>query len=297
MDRVKLSSDVNISRIVYGMWRLGDDKNTSPKHVQQKIEACLEQGITTIDQADIYGDYKAEAILGDCLRESPHLRDEVEIVTKCGIIAPIGKYQSRRVKYYDTSSAHINYSVESSLENMGIEHIDLLLIHRPDPFMDHMETGQCLDGLIKSGKVKSVGVSNFKTHDFNLLSSAMKNPLVTNQIEISVTASEAFTNGDIAFLQQENICPMAWSPLGGGSIFHQINAPLMRRVQEIAEENSVDEAAVAVAWLLTHPANIVPVMGTNSLARIKTISTACNVDIDRETWFELYSLAKGQDVA
>lgn len=296
MERVTLSADVDISRIVYGMWRLGDDKNTTPKYVQQKIEACLEHGITTLDQADIYGDYKAEAILGDCLKESRQLRDKIEIITKCGIIAPVGKYAGRRVKHYDTSSEHIKYSVESSLRKMAIDYIDLLLIHRPDPFMDPVETGRCLDDLIINGKVKSVGVSNFKPHDFNLLSSAMEKPLVTNQIEISVTASNAFTNGDIAFLQQQNICPMAWSPLGGGSIFHQINAPLMCRMQEIAEENSVDEAAIAVAWLLAHPSNIVPVMGTNALARIKTLSTACDVNMDRETWFELYSLASGQDV-
>lgn len=297
MERIPLSSDLDISRIVYGMWRLKDDKNTSPKYVQQKIEACLEQGISTFDQADIYGDYKAEAVLGACLKASPHLREKMEIVTKCGIVAPVGKYAGRRVKHYDTSSQHIEYSVESSLENMGIDQIDLLLIHRPDPFMDHMDTGRCLDDLIKTGKVKAVGVSNFKTHDFNLLSSAMENPLVTNQIEISISASDAFTNGDIALLQQNKICPMAWSPLGGGSIFRQINAPLIRRIQEIAEENSVDEAATAVAWLLAHPAKIVPIMGTNSLARIETLSTACNVKIDRETWFELYSLARGQDVA
>lgn len=297
MERVNLSSTLELSRLVYGMWRLGDDENTSPKHVEKKIETCLEQGITTFDQADIYGDYGAEAILGDCLKASPSLRDKIEIITKCGIIAPIGKYADRRVKYYDTSREHIMACVDASLKNMGIDQIDLLLIHRPDPFMDHQETGKCLDSLVKSGKVKAVGVSNFKPYDMTLLSSVMTNPLVTNQIEISITTSEAFTNGDIAYLQEKNIKPMAWSPLGGGSIFHNINAPLMKRIQNVAEQNNVDEAAIAVAWLLAHPADIIPIMGTNSLERIKTLSDALKVKLDRQTWFELYSLARGKDVA
>lgn len=297
MERIKLSQSLQVSRIVYGMWRLGDDKDTSPAYVQKKIETCLEQGMTTFDQADIYGDYGAEKILGDCLKITPKLKDKMEIITKCDIIAPVGKYANRRVKYYDTSKEHIQASVDASLDNMNIEQIDLLLIHRPDPFMDHRETGACLDGLIDSGKVKAVGVSNFKPHDMSLLSSAMSNPLVTNQIEISLKENQSFTNGDIAFLQENNIPPMAWSPLGGGSMFKSINMPLMSCIQKIADENNVDEAAVIVAWLLAHPANIIPVMGTNSLARIETLSDACKVNIDRQTWFELHELARGFEVA
>ena len=195
IERVKLSAVIEFSRIVYGMWRVGDDSDTTPKHVQAKIEACLAQGITTIDQADIYGGYQAETILGKCLSQAPSLRDKIEIITKCDIVAPVGRYSDARVKYYDTSAKHIQNSVEISLKEMGIEQIDLLLIHRPDPFMDHHETGAALDSLIVSGKVKAAGVSNFKPHDWNLLQSAMQNSLVTNQIEISVLARDAFTNG------------------------------------------------------------------------------------------------------
>jgi len=199
MERINLSAKLDISRMVYGMWRLGDDADTSAKHVQGKIEACLEQGITTLDQADIYGGYTAEDILGNCFKTAPHLKDKVEIITKCGIVAPVGKYSDKRVKYYDTSPEHIMASVEASLKSMHIDQIDLLLLHRPNPFMDHLSTAACLDGLVKSGKVKSVGVSNFKPHDISLLSSALATPLVTNQIEISLTSPNAFTNGDLAF--------------------------------------------------------------------------------------------------
>ncbi|WP_210009979.1 aldo/keto reductase [Neorhizobium galegae] len=294
MDRVQLSPDLHLSRLVYGMWRIGNDADTSPKHVQAKIEACLAQGITTMDQADIYGGYTAEAIFGAALKASPSLRDQIEIVTKCGIVAPAGRHSAVRGKHYDTSAAHINASVEASLRDMATDYIDLLLIHRPDPFMDPDETGPALDALVVSGKVRAVGVSNFRPWDFSLLQSSMEAELVTNQIEISLVAASAFTNGDLAYLQERNIAPMAWSPLGGGSLFK--NESLMSVLERVAAEQGVDATAVAVAWLLAHPANILPVLGTNNLARIATIADAAKVTIDRQTWFELYSAAIGKQV-
>lgn len=297
MQRVDLTASVSLSRLVYGMWRISDGGDTAPARVQAKIEACLAQGITTMDQADIYGDYGAEAVLGACLKAAPQLRDQIEIVTKCDIIAPIGRYASARVKYYDTSRAHIEASVEQSLTLMNIDHIDLLLLHRPDPLMDATETGAALDELVKSGKVKAVGVSNFKPWDWSLLQSAMSTPLATNQIEMSVIAHDAFTNGDLADLQERGVAPMAWSPLGGGALFGDTHPALKTVLSTIAAEQNVDMGAVAVAWLLAHPAGIIPVMGTNNLQRIGQISDAMKVDIDRQTWFEIYTAARGQEVA
>ena len=295
MERIALSDGLSFSRIVYGMWRIADDEDTSPSHVRAKIDACLEQGITTIDQADIYGGYTAEAVLGACLRESPGLRDRLEIVTKCDIVAPIGKYADRRVKYYDTSAAHLSASVEASLTQMGIERIDLLLIHRPDPMMDADETGAALDALVASGKIRAAGVSNFRPWDWALLQSAMDTPLVTNQIELSLGALEAYTNGDLAHLQQHHIAPMAWSPLGGGTLMTEANG-LTRMMDAMAKAQGVDRAAIAVSWVLAHPAKILPVMGTNRLSRIATFSGAVKVEMDRQTWFELYQAASGQEV-
>ena len=214
MDRIKFPGGVELSRIVYGMWRIGDDADTSPAHVRAKIDACLEQGITSIDQADIYGGYTAEAILGNCLKENKGLRDQLEIVTKCGIVAPAGRHESARVKHYDTTPAHIAASIEHSLADIGTDYVDMLLIHRPDPLMDHVATGRALDAAVASGKVRAIGVSNFRPWDWSLLQSAMETPLATNQIEVSLAAHEPLTNGDIAFLQEKNIAPMAWSPLG-----------------------------------------------------------------------------------
>ena len=297
MDRISLSPDLTLSRIAYGMWRLGDDADTSPAHVQAKVEACLGQGITTMDQADIYGGYRAEAIFGAALKSAPHLREKIEIVTKCGIVAPAGRHAAARLKHYDTSSGHVTASVEASLRDMATDHVDLLLIHRPDPLLDPDDTGSVLDALVQSGKVRAVGVSNFRPWDFSLLQSSMESPLVTNQIEMSLTAADAFTNGDLAYLQERMIPPMAWSPLGGGALFAGERTDLLGALKRIAAEHEVEASAVAIAWLLRHPANILPVLGTNRLERIRRLAEAITLTMDRETWFELYTLAQGREVA
>ncbi|MEP1207231.1 MAG: aldo/keto reductase [Rhizobiaceae bacterium] len=294
-----LSEPLEFSRIIYGMWRLNDDADTSASHVQAKVEACLEQGITSFDQADIYGGYQCEQLLGVALKVAPHLRDQMEIITKCGILLMGDKFPERRVKNYDTGAEHIAASIDQSLLNMNIDQIDCLLIHRPDPLMDHIETSAALDAAVRSGKVRSVGVSNFKPHDWNLLQSAMETPLITNQIEGSLLAPEPFTNGDIAFHQQHGIHPMAWSPLGGGALFDPGNqqlADLRNCLDRIAMQQQVGIDAVATAWLLQHPSTILPVMGTNNLDRIKKLSDATRVEMDRATWFEIYVAALGHEV-
>ena len=296
IDRIKLNDQLEVSRIVYGMWRINDDEDTSPAHVQAKIEACLAQGITTLDQADIYGDYTAEGVLGAALQASPGLRDKVELVTKCDIVAPVGRYAAHRVKHYNTSREHILRSVETSLTEMKTDHVDLLLIHRPDPFMDHHETGGVLDDLVASGKVKSVGVSNFKLHDWTLLQSAMQTPLVTNQIEVSALCFSPFVNGDIAWHQERGVRPMAWSPLGGGALFGPDGADVRAVLAREATAQGVDVTSVAIAWLLAHPVGIIPVMGTNRLDRIARFQDAIRVEMTRETWFEILTAAQGQEV-
>ena len=296
MKRIKINENIDFSQIIYGMWRLADGEINDAKSVTDKINLCLDQGITTFDQADIYGDYSAEAIFGVALKEDKSLRSKIEIVTKCGIVAPCGKYADVPVKYYDTSKKHIDASVNASLKNMNIDYIDMLLIHRPDPYMDHDETGQALDTLIKSGKIGAVGVSNFKPYDWELLQSSMVNKLHTNQIELSLQSIDAFSNGDVAF-HQKNASPiMAWSPLGGGKLMIESNQ-LTNKMDQIGSHYNVDRAAVAISFLLSHPANIIPIMGTNNIDRISRISDALKVKMDRITWFDLYTAALGREVA
>ena len=301
MERLSINCDTSkskleLSRIIYGMWRLADDNNREVSHVQAKVEACLAQGITSFDQADIYGNYESERLFGLLLKEAPHLRDKMEIITKCDIKLLTDKSPERVVKYYDTSATHITQSVDNSLNLMNIDHIDMLLLHRPDPLMDHNETGSALDALITSGKIGSVGVSNFKPWDINLLQSAMSNLIVSNQIEISLLAHDAFTNGDIAFAQEKDIALMAWSPLAGGKLFNASHKPLFDKLTSIGASQGCDASAAAVAWLLAHPAGILPVMGTNNLDRIASLGDACKIEIDRETWFVLYEMALGHEV-
>jgi len=299
MERVSLkSSDVNLSRLVYGMWRLGDDSDTTPTHIQAKIESCLAQGITTFDQADIYGGYRCEA-LGATLKAAPSLRDQMQIITKCDINLLMPQFPHRRVKHYDTSADHINASVDASLAHMGTDYIDILLIHRPDPLMDHRETGRALDALVDAGKVCAIGVSNFSPMDWQLLQSAMKASLVTNQIEISVAHNDPFVDGSVAFLQKEGIPPMAWSPLGGGKMLTPSNESEQRlssALQAMANEHAVDAADIAIAWLLRHPSKVLPVLGTNNLERIAKLSRACTVSMSREEWFVLLQAATGKEV-
>ena len=294
MERINLSNTINLSRIIYGMWRLVTDEDTSIKHISDKVNLCLDQGITTFDQAAVYGLYTAEALFGDVLKSTPSLRHKIEIISKCGIVNPSDRYPDARVSYYDTSREHIFNSVEASLSNMGTDYLDILLIHRQDPYIDHLETGMALDELILSGKVRQVGVSNFRPWDFSLLQSGMKSRLVTNQIELSLAATEAFTNGDLAFHQEQLSSIMAWSPLGGGSLINH-EGPLGRTLDKIAVNQDVDRAAVAVAWILSHPAQILPIVGTNNLDRISKISDATKVNMDQESWFELYTASFNTD--
>ena len=295
MERIELAQGLSFSRLVYGMWRLADDSDTSVKHVDAKINAALDQGITTFDQADIYGGYTAEAVMGTAMKANPSLRQRMEIVSKCDIVIDAGRHSGARVKHYNTTAAHINASVDASLSEMSVDEIDVLLIHRPDPLMDHHETGAALDALVDAGKVRAVGVSNFRPWDWNLLQSAMRHPLVTNQIELSLKHIQPFTNGDLAFHQQHGHVVMAWSPLGGGDLMTASNE-LTHRLDSIAKRSGVDRAAVATAFLLAHPAKITPVLGTNNLDRISVISAAEIVQLDRQDWFSLYEAALGSEV-
>ncbi|MCO4785211.1 MAG: aldo/keto reductase [Marinomonas atlantica] len=292
-------SNLQFSRLVYGVWRLADAEDTSIKHVREKIDLCLDQGITTFDHADIYGDYECEKLFGKALADDPSLRSQMQLISKCDIALMSDKFSDRRVKFYDTSAEYVRASVEQSLQNLSTDYLDLLLIHRPDPFMNAAETGAALDQLIDSGKVKAVGVSNFEVWDWRLLQANMRHPLVANQVEMSLLQRDAFTNGNLSAMQLDSLTPMAWSPLGGGALFG--DTPETRRLAPIFERLAQEQGAsvdhVALAWLLAHPANILPVVGTNNPSRIKSLSNILDIEIDRETWFELWTAAAGQEVA
>ncbi len=302
MNRSTLPNGQTLSRIAYGVWRLSEAEDCSVSANLARIDSCLAQGITTFDHADIYGDYRCEALFGEAVKARPALRDQMEIVTKTDIMLLSKGWPDTRVKHYDTSAAHINASVERSLQRIGVDVIDLLLLHRPDPLMDAEATGACLDRLVDTGKVRGVGVSNFMPWDVELLQSRMKHRLQTNQIELGLLSSGAFVNGQLAYAQTHKLPVMAWSPLGGGRLHKEATQPgtaaarLAPRLRQLAMASGVDETAVAIAWLMHHPAGVMPVMGSNRLDRIAQFSDATLVPMDRQTWFELYELANGHEV-
>lgn len=302
MNRITLPNGRQLSQIAYGAWRLSEAGDTGVSANLARIDACLEHGITTFDHADIYGDYRCEQLFGDAVRARPALREQIEIVTKTDIMLLSQQWPGTRVKHYDTSAAHVRASVERSLQRLGVEVIDLLLIHRPDPLCDATELGACLDALIDSGKLRGVGVSNYMPWDVDLLQSRMSHRLQTNQIELSLMHTAPLTNGQMAHAQQHRMPPMAWSPLGGGRLFSQAQqagsaaARLAPRLAELAQACGQDASAVALAWLLHHPAQVLPVLGSNQPERIRAMAAATRVPMDRQTWFELYELANGHAV-
>jgi predicted oxidoreductase len=300
--RITLPNGRSLSRMAYGVWRLSEAQDCSVSANLARIEACLAQGITTFDHADIYGDYSCEALFGEAIKAQPSLKDRIEIVTKTDIMLLSSHWPDTRVKHYDTSPAHVTASVERSLSRMGVEVIDLLLIHRPDPLMDAQALGRCLDGLIDSGKLRGAGVSNFMPWEVDLLQSCMRHTLQTNQLELSLLHTAPFINGQLAHAQQHRMPVMAWSPLGGGRLHSQAHTPdtaaarLAPKLAALAHAAGTDTTAVAMAWLMHHPAHILPVMGTNQPDRIARFSDAARVPMDRQTWYELYELANGHEV-
>lgn len=299
MQRVNLTDELSLSRIVHGMWRLADWR-FSAEEILSLIEHGMDQGITTYDHADIYGSYTCEGIFGNALSLKPSLRDKMEIVTKCGIVLKSENRPSHKSHHYDTSKAHIIKSVEQSLMNLKTDYIDLLLIHRPDPLMDPAETAEAFNQLKESGKVRNFGVSNFKKPQWDMLQSFLEYPLVTNQLELSAYNLENFEDGTMNSCQEMGVAPMAWSPLAGGSIFEESNekAVRLRKTLEIVKEeigaNGIDE--VMYAWLLRHPAKIIPIVGSGKKERLDSAIDSLNLSMEKEQWFNILTSSMGHDI-
>lgn len=289
----------NLSRLVLGLWRLAEWRMDNA-HILELVQRCLEVGLTSFDHADIYGGYTCEKIFGDALADQSHLRQQMQIITKCGIKLVHPNRPEHKLKSYDTGRAHIIASVENSLRALRTDYVDVLLIHRPDPLMEADETAEAFGQLKQSGKVLHFGVSNFSPAQFNLLASRLDFPLVTNQIEISVLHLDAFRDGTLEQCQQLRVPPMAWSPLGGGRLFRD-NAPQAARVREALKLASPHDSwlsvdQMALKWLLHHPANIVPVLGTHNWERIYAAIQAEALPLTREQWFAIYSASIGGEV-
>lgn len=285
-----------LSQIIAGAWRMGDWGMDVPGRVRW-IEECLELGVSTFDHADIYGNYSVEALFGEALAAAPALRARMQIVTKCGIKLISPARPAHRIKSYDTSREHVLASVETSLRALHTDHLDLLLIHRPDALMDPAELGQTFDALKAAGKVLHFGVSNHAPSQLALLNA--RHALVTNQIEFSPLHLAPLADGTLDQCFALGIRPMLWSPLGGGRLFtaHDERSLRVRGVlEDLARRHGVSTATITYAWLLRHPSQPLPITGSRRIDAIREAVAALNVRISAEEWYEVWQASSGHEV-
>ena len=279
--------------MTWGIW----GHRLSTAGIQDLIEHCLSIGLTTFDHADIYGHYTTEAAFGEVLKQQPHLREQMQLISKCGIKLVCKERPDYQLKSYDTSREHIIQSAEQSLQNLQTDYLDLLLIHRPSPLMQVDEVAEAIATLKRHGKIKHFGVSNFTAAEFSLLQEVT--PLVTNQIEISLLHNSSLFDGTLQQLMNQRIRPMAWSPLGG--IFKREDEQAQRTMDKLDEigdtYNSPGTDVMMLAWLLRHPAGIIPILGTARKERLSAAAQALNIELSQEEWFALLEAAHGREVA
>ncbi|SFV15527.1 aldo/keto reductase [Pseudoduganella namucuonensis] len=288
---------LGLSRIVAGMWRM-TEWDMAPAQRLAFIEQCLEMGVSSFDHADIYGGYGVEALFGEALALKPSLRGRMQIVSKCGIKLLSGSRPEHTIQHYDTTSAHIAASVENSLRQLRTDHLDLLLIHRPDPLMDFDEIAAAFERLRAEGKVRHFGVSNFSRHQFEALNRRIA--LATNQVEFSPLHVAPMFDETFDGLQDLGVAPMIWSPLGGGSLFKGGDAAgeRVRAVtRRIADELQRPFASVVFAWIMQLPCRPVPLTGSGRIAAIAEAVEATEFTLSRSQWFEILRAARGHEVA
>ena len=298
------------SRLGYGCWRVAgtwdpaEITEASRQAGRKAIIAAYEAGFTLFDNADIYCRGEAERILGQVLKEVSGMRDRVVVVTKGGI-RPSGDPDPGAPARYDFSGSHLISACERSLERLGVDMIDLYLLHRPDFLADPAEVADAFTKLKAAGKVRYFGVSNCRPMLLTALQAACPMPLVAHQVEISLARLEAFTDGTLDQCLIERVTPMAWSPLAGGLIGdgakrllpaqqHYRTEALLPVLDQIAEVRGASRIAVALAWLLKHPAGIQPIIGTTNPSRIQQAAKADALELTREEWYRLLIAARGE---
>lgn len=307
------------SRLIYGCMGLGGGWNNQPatsQDVQQAhniIEQALALNINVFDHADIYTFGKAELVFGKVLKENPSLRDSLILQSKCAI-----RFEDDAgPKRYDFSARWIEQSVEGILQRLNIEQLDILLLHRPDPLMELEEVANILTTLQQQGKIKHVGVSNMHGHQIAYLQSALATPIIANQLEMSLAFRDwiedgittnslanrqlGYTPGTLEHCMQNNIQLQAWGSLAqgrytGAKAQNEVDAATANLVYKLAGDYETTPEAIVLAWLMRHPANIQPVLGSTNIERIKSCEKAMQVKLSREHWYLLLETARGHEI-
>lgn len=276
--------------MTWGDW----GKQLSSKEQTEMIQFCVENGNKTFDHADIYGDYTTERGFGKALVESEVKREDIQLISKCGI-QYVGEIRNNKIKHYNYSKDYIIWSAEESLKNLKTDYLDTFLLHRPSPLMHPNEIAEAITHLQESGKIIKFGVSNFTPSQVDLISDKIK--VSVNQIEFSLTQHIAMLDGTLDQMLQNNIQPMSWSPLG--KIFKEENeqtSRIKKVLKTLSEKYSISEDAILLSWILKHPANVSPVIGTTNIERIKNANKALDIKLELEDWFTLLTESQGHKV-
>jgi predicted oxidoreductase len=290
-----------VGPVAYGCWRFS---GTGVAEAQAKIEAALDASMTLVDTADIYGFGSnganrslpsgfggAEDLLGRVLSVAPQLRDRMVLATKGGIRPPVP---------YDQSREYLTGACEASLRRLGVDHVDLYQVHRPDVLTHPADLARTLESLVERGLVRHVGVSNFTVTHTEALRAHLRIPLATTQPRFSAVHLDPIDDGTLDLCMGAGITPLAWSPLGGGSLVGPApegdvrGAAVARVLDRLAEREGVTPTAVALAWLLHHPAGVVPIVGTQRVERIRDAARATTVRLDRRDWYDVLVAARGE---
>ena len=310
------TSDLNVSRIGYGCMLIGGSWDDAPltdsvrQAAMRSVHTALEAGINFFDHADIYCNGKSEEVFADLWKDSPHLRQQIYLQTKCGI--RFGPPLHR----FDFSYEHIVNSVQGSLRRLQTDYIDILLLHRPDPLVEPEEVARAFDELSRSGKVRWFGVSNHTAAQMELLGKYLHQPLVANQVEFNVVHTHLLDEGIVfnqnnpllarneavmEYCRLHNITLQAWGPLAAGRLAGRPRPGDEKHIQETADrvaqmatEKGVSREAILIAWILRHPARIQPLPGTTNPARIRAAVEAEQVSLTREEWYDLFIAGRGE---
>ena len=283
---------MNLSRIISGTMNWGTwGANYSKQEMCQLISESFDSGINSFDHADIYGGYTTEESFGDAFIDTGIKREDVFFISKCGIMYP-GKKLPIKTKHYDYSEDHIIKSVNNSLKYLQTDYLDCLLLHRPSPLMDINIIGNTIEGLIKSGKIKSFGVSNFTADQMDMFKGKVE--ILYNQINLSLTHLDHMFDGTLEYMQANKILPMAYSPLG--SYFKEGSNKIKKVVESLKDKYSCTDYQLLISWLLKHPSKVYPVIGTTKSDRIKKSMKSLKIEIELIDWFELLEASVGNRV-
>jgi len=295
MDKIYLSdSGPKVSPAVYGFWRWEDTTASGEATMEKIVNLCLELGINTFDHADVYGGYQCEELFGNIIKQKSFKREDIVLFTKCGILIPHPNRPDVRVKYRDTSVSHITKSVENSLKKLRTDYIDIFLLDQLDPLSNLEETALALERLRTSGKIKNIGISNFSVYQHQLLASYLRVPIVTNHIELNLLNTTALDNGQLDYIKQRYMRPLAAAPLAGGRIENGTDEVAVRvhyKLEQIGKKYNANVESLAVAWLIKLGA--LPLVGTVNEQRIRNIVNAFDIQLEPQDWYDLYNTSKG----